>query len=750
MDNPNDVTYFAETDSRNKRIKFGIKREDRSKHMYVIGKTGMGKSTLLESLAIQDIQNGEGIAFMDPHGKTAELLLEYIPKERMKDVIYFAPFDLEHPVAFNVMEDVGPERRHLVASGLMSAFKKIWVDAWSARMEYILGNIMLALLEYPGSTLIGVNRMLADKDYRKKVVDNITDPSVRSFWVDEYAKYTDKFAAEAAPAIQNKVGQFVANPLVRNIIGQAKSSFDIRKVMDEKKILIINLSKGRVGEANANLLGSMIITKIYLAAMSRADLSQTELKKAPNFYLYVDEFQSFANESFADILSEARKYKLNLTIAHQYIEQMAEEVRAAVFGNVGSMITYRVGAYDAEVLEKEYAPQFTAEDLVNLQQYQMYLKLMIDGVTSMPFSATGMTPIPPPAQTYVREIIDSSRKLYAHPRSVVEDEIRRWHEDKSTGSASAPTGGPRSDAPRYDAPRPQQAGYSNTAPRQAAPSYNRAPATSYNQPPRQERQETRLPSRAPAQQPSRQSEPRPEPHSEYRSEPRNDRPVQPRAEAPRPQSQSVPQAPRERTAAESVAARPSPTDPKYSPVNQSREQLRETEFRKAISLSYLKNESEPKNDQKTAKPENVAALREALLSVMKDVQLGGEAQQSESVSTTVAAPQQQSQQRPQREPIRNSALHPKKEHPTAVASTVVHAQKVTSHPRPAVKAIAVSKTVSTSTSTITHHHHSHIKTHADAPKAEPKAEQKKEAPVAPAPAHEVPADILKQLLDVKE
>lgn len=424
----NKVTYFAETDSRNKRVPFGIKRHDRSRHMYVIGKTGMGKSTLLENMAIQDIRNGEGMAFIDPHGKTAELLLEYIPEERIKDVLYFAPFDMEYPISFNVMEDVGVDKRHLVVNGLMSTFEKIWVDAWSARMAYILNNTLLALLEYPGSTLLGINRMLADKEYRKLVIANIKDPSVRSFWVDEFGKYTDKYAAEATPAIQNKVGQFTSNPLIRNIIGQATSTFDIRKIMDEKKIMIVNLSKGRVGEGNANLLGSMLITKIYLAAMSRADASEATLHKLPNFYLYVDEFQSFANKSFADILSEARKYKLNLTITHQYIEQMEEEVRDAVFGNVGTMVTFRVGAFDAEVLEKEFAPKFTAEDLVNLGIYQIYLKLMIDGVGSQPFSATTMPPIERPAVSMREQVIESSRKIFAAPRAKVEEDIRLWHQ----------------------------------------------------------------------------------------------------------------------------------------------------------------------------------------------------------------------------------------------------------------------------------------------------------------------------------
>jgi Type IV secretory pathway, VirD4 components len=418
------ITYFGETDSRNKRVKFGIKAEDRTRHMYVIGKTGMGKSNLLENMAIQDIQGGEGLCFIDPHGSAAEKLLEYVPESRVKDVVYFAPFDTDYPIAFNVMEDVGYDKRHLVVSGLMATFKKIWVDAWSARMEYILSNTLLALLEYPGATLLGVNKMYSDKAYRKKVVDNITDPSVRSFWVDEFAKYTDKFAAEATPAIQNKIGQFTNNPLIRNIIGQPKSSFDIRKMMDERKILIVNLSKGRVGDSNANLLGAMLITKIYLAAMSRADASEKLMKSLPNFYLYVDEFQSFANESFADILSEARKYKLNLTIAHQYVEQMSDEVRAAVFGNVGTMVVFRVGSIDAEQFEKEFAPKFVSDDIVNLDKYQMYLKLMIDGVGSQPFSARGLPPIPRPAISYKDQVVQASRAQFGQLRSIAEGLVR--------------------------------------------------------------------------------------------------------------------------------------------------------------------------------------------------------------------------------------------------------------------------------------------------------------------------------------
>ncbi|MEK7555663.1 MAG: type IV secretory system conjugative DNA transfer family protein [Patescibacteria group bacterium] len=424
MDEKNPITYFAETDFRNKKEKFGIKASDRTRHVYTIGKTGMGKSTLLENMAVQDIQNGNGIAFIDPHGGTAEKLLDYIPEHRIKDVVYFAPFDMEHPISFNVMEDVGYDKRHLVVSGLMSAFEKIWADAWSARMAYILSNTLFALLEYPGSTLLDINKMLVNKEFRKKVVDNITDPSIKSFWVDEFAKYSDRYAQEATPAIQNKVGQFVSNPLIRDIIGQPKSSFDIRDIMDNKKIFIMNLSKGRIGESNTNLLGSMLITKIYLAAMSRADLSNHELAAKPNFYFFVDEFQSFANKSFADILSEARKYKLNLTIAHQYIEQMEEEVRSAVFGNVGTMIVFRVGSFDADIFEKEFAPTFMAEDVVNLGFAQVYLKLMIDGVSSKPFSAMTLPPIALPPVSSRDKVIESSRRLYARPRTEVEKIIR--------------------------------------------------------------------------------------------------------------------------------------------------------------------------------------------------------------------------------------------------------------------------------------------------------------------------------------
>lgn len=425
---PNRITYMGMIDYRNKMVKFGIKAKDRTKHMYIIGKSGMGKSTLLENMAIQDIQNGEGLAFMDPHGGTAEKLLDFVPEERKKDVIYFAPFDTEYPVALNVLEKVDANKRHLVANGLMAAFKKVFgEDKFSDRMQYILNNIILTLLENDNETLIGINRILSDKEYRKRMVENVKDPSIRSFWLEEYAKAGEKYQQEAAPAIQNKIGQFTSNPLIRNIIGQKKTSFDIREIMDNKKILIINLSKGKMGEGNANLIGSLLITKIYLAAMSRADVDPYKVNELPPFYFYVDEFQNFANDSFASILSEARKYQLALTVAHQYVEQMTDEVRSAIFGNVGTMVTFRVGATDAEIFEKEFAPTFTADDIVNLSEFQMYLRLMIDNVGSKPFSSRALPPIEKPQISYADDIIDISRALYGKKKSEVEEEIQSWY-----------------------------------------------------------------------------------------------------------------------------------------------------------------------------------------------------------------------------------------------------------------------------------------------------------------------------------
>ncbi|MEK7167607.1 MAG: type IV secretion system DNA-binding domain-containing protein [Patescibacteria group bacterium] len=424
QDPKKEITVFAETNFRGQRKVFGIKRNDRRRHMYIIGKTGMGKTTMLENMLISDIIHGDGCCYIDPHGDTAEKVLNFIPDNRINDVIYFNPGDMSFPVSFNILEAVEEKDKHLIASGLVGVFKKQFAESWGPRLEYILRNAVLAMLDYPGSTLLGIMRILVDDDYRKKVVDKIKDPVVKSFWVNEYTKWSERVLQEVISPIQNKVGQFLSNFLIRNIVGQVKSTFDMRDIIDNRKILIMNLSKGRIGEDTMQLLGSMMVTKLYLAAMSRVDIPEEDRK---DFYLYVDEFQNFATDSFSDILSEARKYRLNLIMAHQFIEQLPEEVTAAVFGNVGSLVCFRVGATDAENLVKEFTPTFTEEDLVNLPSFNIYLKLMIDGISSDPFSATTLPPLFENLFTGNSEkVVKVSRERYAHGRAEVEDRINRW------------------------------------------------------------------------------------------------------------------------------------------------------------------------------------------------------------------------------------------------------------------------------------------------------------------------------------
>jgi len=423
--NNTEITIFAETNFRNQRRRFGIKTDDRRRHMYAIGKTGMGKSVLQENMIINDIWAGRGVAVVDPHGDLVEKVVRYIPANRINDVIYFNPADIEYPIAFNVVEQVDPRYRHLVASGLIGIFQKLWADSWGPRLEYILRNAILAILDYPGSTLMGVTRMLSDKVYRRKVIEKVQDPVVKAFWINEFAGYADKFASEAVSPIQNKVGQFLSSSLIRNIVGQVKSSIDLREIMDQGKILLLNLSKGHIGEDNSALLGAMMITKMQLAAMSRVDTPEEERR---DFYLYVDEFQNFATDSFCNILSEARKYRLNLVMAHQYIEQLGEKVWPAVQGNVGTLIVFRVGAADAEELVKEFDPYYLEPDLVNLPKYNFYIKLMIDGIASQPFSATGLPPKSKEEETNNEDkVIKVSRERYASNREAVEDKIMRWH-----------------------------------------------------------------------------------------------------------------------------------------------------------------------------------------------------------------------------------------------------------------------------------------------------------------------------------
>jgi hypothetical protein len=416
-DNPS--TPFAVTNYRDIRQWFGIKQKNRRGHMYLIGKTGTGKSTLIQNMAAHDIEMGYGLALIDPHGDLAEGVLELIPARRIKDVIYFNPADLEYPIAFNPLENVSPDHRYLAASGMISVLKKVWADFWGPRLEHILRNSLLTLLENPGSTLLDLPKLLTDERFREAMLRRVSHPQVRDFWFSEFAKYSAWLRSEAISPILNKVGQFLTSIPLRNIVGQRKSSFDFRTLMDEGKVLIVNLAKGRIGEDNCALLGAMIVTKIQLAAMSRADVPE---KNRRGFYLYVDEFHNFLTLSFADILAEARKYGLNLVLAHQYLEQLDEKLRAAVFGNVGTLISFRVGVEDAKLLAGEFYPTFSQTDLVNLANYSIYLKLLIDGMPSTPFSAVTLPP-----QTkktpHKAEIIAMSRTRYAKPRRQVEQEI---------------------------------------------------------------------------------------------------------------------------------------------------------------------------------------------------------------------------------------------------------------------------------------------------------------------------------------
>jgi type IV secretory pathway TraG/TraD family ATPase VirD4 len=405
---------------RGKEVKFGIKQKDRLRHIYIIGKTGQGKTTLLENMINFDIQNKNGLAFLDPHGDSVQRILDYIPKERIDDVIYFNPADTNHPIGFNPLEKVSWEHRHLTAISLLSIFKKIWVDAWSARMEYILTNALLALLEWPNSTLLDVNRLLADEKFREKVVNNLKDEVVKAFWKQEFAKYHLQFRTEAIAPIQNKIGQFITNPLIRNIIGQTESAFNLRKIMDEGKIFLANLSVGAIGEETSRLLGGLLITKFQLSAMSRVDVPE---EKRKDFYLYIDEFQNFATESFINILSEARKYHLSLILAHQYLDQVPEEIIKAVFGNVGTFIVFRLGANDAEIFSKEFGYLVKINDFVNLPSYYVYIKLLVDGKPTNPFLAQTLPPPPKPEISYKDEIINLNHLKYARRRSLVEGRI---------------------------------------------------------------------------------------------------------------------------------------------------------------------------------------------------------------------------------------------------------------------------------------------------------------------------------------
>lgn len=431
MEQHDDVTYIGRTDFRGAERLFGVKRRDRRQHMYIIGKSGTGKSTLIGNMLVQDVSNGEGVAVVDPHGELVQDLMQRIPVSRKDDVVYFNPADIDYSIGFNVLElsdPDDPKEKNLVASGLMSIFNKLFAGTWSSRQEHIMNNTILALLDNPGSTLLGIPRIFADNNYRKSVLSNVTDPSVLSFWLNEYDSWEDRYRKEAIAPIQNKVGKFLSTPLVRNIVGQSKSTIDIYQIMNQSKIFLVNLSKGQIGEDNSALLGAMLITKIQLAAMRRVDIRNED--ERVDFYLYVDEFQNFATDSFATILSEARKYRLNLVVAHQYIGQLTTDtstkVRDAIFGNVGTMMSFRVGADDATFLEREFTPEFETHDLINLPNRRIFIKLMVDGLASRPFSAGTLPPFKASeASLPEEEIIAASRRSYARPRYQIESEINQ-------------------------------------------------------------------------------------------------------------------------------------------------------------------------------------------------------------------------------------------------------------------------------------------------------------------------------------
>jgi hypothetical protein len=440
--NKDQVSPIAAANFRGHNTVFGLQRIDRSRHLYILGQTGVGKSGLLELLTIADIDSPYGFAVIDPHGDYALSVLRRIPASRAKDVIYFNPADVDFPIAFNPMEVLDPKLRTHTVSELIGVLKRMF-ESWGPRLEYILRYCLLALLEYPNATMLDITRILTDKPFRNEVMTYVTDPVVRNFWTIEFASWNDKFAAEAVAPVLNKVGAFTANPVVRNIIGQPKSSFNIRQIMDERKILIVNLNRGLVGEDNASLLGALLVTKIQLSAMGRADIHVND--RIP-FYLYVDEFQHFATDSFATILSEARKYGLNLTVANQYIAQMAVEVKDAVFGNVGSMIAFRMGADDARGMLRYFEPRFEEYDLVHMHNRHIVLNMTISGEKTPAFSAITLE-LPPHDIDETENIIRNSREQYSLNLSSVEEHIRKNY-GLEAGNKSSPSQA-RSERPNH-------------------------------------------------------------------------------------------------------------------------------------------------------------------------------------------------------------------------------------------------------------------------------------------------------------
>jgi hypothetical protein len=402
--------------------RFGISQADQRQHIYIIGKTGSGKTTLLRNLIVQHIALGHGVGVIDPHGDLAEELLHHIPPHRTDHLVYFNPGDLEFPIGLNLLANVVPDERHLVASGIVSAVKGIWRDSWGPRLEYILYNAVSALLDCQNVTLLGVNRLLIDDRYRAQVIRQIKDPFIRSFWAEEYAGYDPRFQREAIAPIQNKLGQLLLNPVIRNILGQVRTKVSIPFIMDNERLFIANLSKGQLGHDKANLLGSLLTTQFQLGAMARATRPESGRL---DFHLFIDEFQNFSTDAFTSILAEARKYRLCLTLSHQYIDQLSQQVRQAVFGNVGTLIAFRIGYADAEAIEKEFGKTIPAKALADLDRYEAVVKLLEDGTNLEPFRAKMLPPLENRVGHYER-LVGRSRERFATRRAAVEDKINRW------------------------------------------------------------------------------------------------------------------------------------------------------------------------------------------------------------------------------------------------------------------------------------------------------------------------------------
>jgi len=464
--NDDQISAFGVTNFRGINHQFGMLRYDRSRHVYIIGQTGAGKSGLLELFALSDIFHNQGYAIIDPHGDFAINNMKFIPGSRLNDVVYFNPADTAYPLGFNPLEVTNPNQKTNISSEVIGVLKRMFGDSWGPRLEYILRYTILALLDRPETTMLDITRMLTDKNFRKETLGYCRDTVVLQFWNVEFASWNDKFVAEAVAPVLNKVGAFTANPIIRNIIGQPKSTFNIRQIMDEGKILIVNLSKGLIGEDNAAILGSFLVTKIQLAAMSRSDIP--DIRDRRPFYLYVDEFQNFATDSFATILSEARKYGLNLTVANQYISQMNETVRDAVFGNVGTMISFRVSADDAPILAKQFEPNFEAVDLLQMHNRNFVINMVIGGEKTPAFSARTLE-LPPSQADNTLHIIEHSRRMYSRSREDVEKEIN---------AAIMPQPQPQKQSPRPAAqpitrqPAQQPIATANARPAQPQPAPN--------------------------------------------------------------------------------------------------------------------------------------------------------------------------------------------------------------------------------------------------------------------------------------